>query len=392
MTDRWNRRDFLRSVGILAIVPVWLRSGRALAEEPSSPLKILDAEPFNAEPYLDRLVSNWITPVDTFYVRSNAPTPKLDPEAFRLSVEGMVDLPLSLSLAEMRDRFPRVETTCTLTCAGNRRTELMAIKPIKGVAWGAGAIGNATWKGFRLSSLLKLAGVKAGASHVWFEGLDQVKQGEETIPFGASIPLEKALSDTETIPGALVCDRMNGEPLTPEHGSPLRIVVPGFIGARSVKWVGRIIVSNRPSTNPFVAESYKLIYENTPEEIAKAPPLMNNQITSVIADPGQAAKVPAGPLHVRGYALPPGKPGVTIRKVELSADGGKTWIEAGLTSEPKEFCWQLWEAEIAAMPPNATLVARATDSENQIQPETIPWNHKGYMNNAWHKVTVDVGS
>lgn len=393
MTQLWTRRELLTRAGILAVLPaVGLPRQTAFGQGPGKELQVLSADPPNYEPHVDRLVENWITPVEQFYVRSHAKAPRIDPAAFRLSVEGLVDLPLSLSLKELSDRFSRVSATCTMTCAGNRRTEHIAVKPLKGVPWGPAAVGNAVWSGFRLSDLLKAAGAKAGATHVWFEGLDEISHDGGTIPFGGSIPIKKALSDTDAIPGAIVCDRMHDKPLIPDHGAPLRMVVPGYIGARSVKWLGRIVVSNRPSPNHYLAGAYKLIYENTPEEWEKADPLMEYRLNSVIAQPAAKAKVAAGPLAVKGYALPPGHPGVTVAKVELSADGGKTWSNAKLTSEPREYCWQLWEAQLPVMPPQATLIVRATDSAGHVQPETVRWNHKGYMFNAWHKVDVHVGA
>jgi sulfite oxidase len=384
-----SRRELLGSVGILAVVP---NLATALAQESRGPLQILTEDPPNAEPYVDRLVESWLTPVEQFYVRSYSNPPAIDPETYRLSVEGMVERPLSLSLADLKEKLPRREAACTMTCAGNRRTEHMAVKPIDGVPWGPGAIGNAKWSGFPLSEVLKLAGVKAGATHVWFEALDAIKKDGKTAPFGGSITLDKALSDTKSVPGAIVCDTMQGAPLTPNHGWPLRMVVPGFIGARSVKWLGRIIVSNRPSSNYFLAKAYKLIYENTPQEVAEAAPLMEFALNSVIGQPLAKSNVKAGPVTVKGYALPPGKPGVTIARVELSTDGGKTWKNAKLTSKPQEYCWQLWEAKLPADSPSLTLTVRATSSDGQVQPQTVEWNHKGYMFNAWHHVEVNVGS
>lgn len=391
MDHRWTRRNFAKSLGILAVFPATGWTATETAPQ-ATKLKVLSADPHNAEPPVDALVQQWVTPVEQFYIRTHGNTPVIKPEEFRLTLEGMVDLPLSLSLAELQNRFPRVEATCTMTCAGNRREEMAREKPIKGVQWGPGAIGNATWSGFRLSALLKLAGVQSGATHVQFEGLDQIPHEQSNIPFGASIPIEKALADTDHIPGAIVCDRMNGAPLTPDHGAPLRIVVPGYIGARSTKWVGRLIVSNAPSPNHFVADVYKLLYENTPAEAQAKPPILSHEITSAIGTPLPGAKVAGGEVVVRGYALPPGKPGVTISKVEVSADDGKTWVLAKLTTEPTEYCWQLWEAVVATPAAKTTLVVRAFDSENTMQPEQVRWNHKGYLYNAWHKVPIDAGT
>ena len=193
----------------------------------------------------------------------------------------MVEKPMTISLAELMARFPKASTTATLTCAGNRRSEFAAIKKVGGIQWHAGAIGNAEWQGIRLADVLKFVGVKADAKHVWFEGRDEVAEKGETFPFGGSIPLEKAQLTTPT--GAtLLATEMNGKPLTPSHGFPLRTIVPGFIGARSVKWLHKITVSDRPSPNHFVADVYKLVPEDNAELIAKTLPIYEFILNSVI--------------------------------------------------------------------------------------------------------------
>ena len=181
----------------------------------------------NAEPVLSELVKSWMTPTDAFYIRSHAPIPKIDHGSFRLKVEGLVEKPFSLSLQQLAD-LPQANIVATLTCAGNRRSEHIAIKPVKGVPWKEGAIGNAQWSGAKLSDILRMAGIKAEAKHVWFEGLDQIQRSNGIIPFGASIPLNKAMSDSEKMPGTILATGMNGEPLNGDHGSPLRTVVPGI--------------------------------------------------------------------------------------------------------------------------------------------------------------------
>lgn len=387
MPHLWNRRELLKTTGLLSILPASsLLTNVSAWGQISDQLKSLSEDIPNAEPPVDKLVEQWITPAELFYIRSHAPAPKVDMQSYELVVEGLVEKPLKLKYWELMDRFSRTEMTCTLTCAGNRRTELIAMKPIDGVPWGPGAIGNAEWSGVKLSDLLKSAGVKSGAKHVWFEGLDEIQRDDGVIPFGASIPINKAFADSQRYPGAMLCDRMNGEALTPDHGYPLRAMVPGFIGARSVKWLGRITVSDRPSSNHYVARAYKLIYDNTDKEWAEQRPIYEYLLNSVIAQPKPGSKFSPGTYTVKGYALPPGEKGVTIKQVELSTDGGQTWTDARLTSEPQEYCWQLWEASNIKIGENQTLVVRATDSTGKSQPETVPWNHKGYLMNAWHAV------
>ena len=335
----------------------------------------------NAEPVLSELVKSWMTPTDAFYIRSHAPIPKIDHGSFRLKVEGLVEKPFSLSLQQLAD-LPQANIVATLTCAGNRRSEHIAIKPVKGVPWKEGAIGNAQWSGAKLSDILRMAGIKAEAKHVWFEGLDQIQRSNGIIPFGASIPLNKAMSDSEKMPGTILATGMNGEPLNGDHGSPLRTVVPGYIGARSVKWLGKIVVSDRPSPNHYVATAYKIVEDGTPLEWSEQGPIYRMPLNSAICSQLKKSKS----LIVAGYALPQGRPGTSIRKVEVSPDKGRNWIEARITSQSQEFCWVLWTAAIPSRNAGDELMVRATDSRGSIQPEQVNWNSKGYLFNSWHKV------
>ncbi len=384
-----DRRLFLRqlSAGAIGLICVSARRGSALAADESR-LLVHSKAPMNAEPPLPDLVRSWVTPVESFFIRSHGNTPEINADSYRLSVEGLVETPLTLSLVEL-GRFEQHAVTATLTCAGNRRTEHSRVKPIKGVQWREGAIGNAKWRGARLSDLLKKVGVRESAKHVWFEGLDSVEDGGKSFAFGGSIPLEKAMLDRDATPGALLATTMNDKPLTADHGFPVRTVVPGYIGARSVKWLSKIVVSDRPSPNHFVADVYKLVDEGTLLEVAENAPIYRMPLNSAICTPTAGAALKPGRVEVVGYALPPGVPGVSIRKVEVSGDGGRSWIEAKLTSPASEFCWQLWSAEITANSATKELIVRAIDSRGEAQPEIVRWNAKGYLFNAWHHVPVN---
>jgi len=356
---------------------------------PGKRLVVRASQSLNAEPALEDLVADWITPVEGFYVRNHGPTPTVDVESFRLSIEGMVEKPLQLSVAELVERFPAVKASATLTCAGNRRSEFQEPK-IPGVAWGAGAIGNAGWSGTSLAALLRQAGLRDGAKHVWFEGADEIVDKIEKYPFGGSIPLEKALAGDDRMPGALLATKMNDKPLTAEHGFPLRVVVPGYIGARSVKWLKKIVVSDQPSPNHYLAQAYKLIAEDTPAAVAAAAPIYEYVLNSAIAIPAPGSAVSAGRLKVEGFALPHGAPGHTLKTIELSSDGGQSWTGAKIISPVKDFCWVLWSAEISVTPKTERLIVRATDSAGETQPRDMPWNAKGYQYNAWHQVPLTV--
>lgn len=320
-------------------------------------LVVWSEEPLLVETPAELLVETPVTPVGRFYVRNHGPMPELDAGSFRLAVGGLVREPLELSLDDLR-ALPRVEVVATLVCAGNRRAELAELAPIPGeTPWGPGAIGNAAWSGVRLRDVLAAAGVADGARHVSFAGVDPSAEADE---FGASIPLAKALA-----PEVVLADRMNGEPLPVEHGFPLRVVVPGFVGARSVKWLARIEVAAEPSANHFQAASYRL------EGEALADVALSSAICRV--DTTGAA----------GYAVAGG--GREIAAVELSQDGGLSWAEAELSPAQGPWSWRLWRAPLRAAP-GAELVVRARDGTGTMQPERPLWNAKGYANDGWHRV------
>ena len=378
-----NRRDFLLASGAAAWVGL---HGNFLSAAPKPGPKQLifrTETPRNGEPALEKLIESWITPNELFYVRSHAPIPQIDVDQYRLTVEGLVERPLSLSLGQLSQKFKTASAVATLTCAGNRRTEFNEVQKVGGVQWGAGAIGNAKWEGYNLADVLRAAGVKEGAKHVCFEGLDEIAKGGGVIPFGGSIPLEKVFEET-SVPGAIVATKMNGQPLPPDHGYPVRALAPGYIGARSVKWLGRITVSDRPSFNHYVAKAYKVVGSNAATEWAEAGPLYRFVVNSAICTISGAK---SGKVTIQGYALPTGVKSSKVDRVEVSVDG-VTWRKAQFLSEAKAFCWRLWKAEIP-IPDGATrLLVRAADSTGHMQPQRVDWNYKGYMNNAWHEVSL----
>lgn len=387
-----SRRSFLQK-GSLGILGLAISSGSyprhvAAAEPGSTPdLITRQADPFNAEPPLSTLTENWITPVKSFFVRSHGSVPALRAEELTLTIDGLVDRPLTFRLPELIERFPAAGTTATLTCAGNRRGEFAAIKKVGGVQWDAGAIGNAEWSGVRLADVLKMAGVRAEAKHVWFEGRDQVTEKNVTFPFGGSIPIEKAMLTTAT-GASLLASKMNGEPLTGAHGFPLRTVVPGFIGARSVKWLHKITVADRPSPNHFVADVYKIVPEDDPVLIAKTTPIYEFVLNSAICVPAAGTAVSGDRLAVKGFALTNGSAGRSVSQIDVSADDGATWTRAKVTSPVRDYCWVLWSADLPLAEKTESLLVRATDSSGESQPRTTPWNYKGYQFNGWHKVPL----
>jgi len=345
-------------------------------------------DPLNAEPALAELAKDAVTIIERFYIRSHGPVPKVEASAFRLRVEGLVEKPGEISLAELKEGHSRQSVEATLTCAGNRRKELSEIKAVGGVQWDAGAIGHAQWSGVRLADLLVTARLKDGAKHVWFEGLDPIQEKDGSVaPFGGSIPVAKALAKDQP---ALLADTMNDQPLTAEHGFPLRTIVPGYIGARSVKWLTQIVVSDRPSPNHYVAEAYKLIQTDAKDEVAAAEPIYTFPVNAAICSPAAGERLKAGRTIIAGYALPSGEPGCAVAKVELSKDGGRTWIDCKLQGDSRPYSWQLWSAEIDLPTGKHELIVCATDSKGHMMPDRPAWNLKGYLCNSWHRVAVEV--
>ena len=214
-----------------------------------------EAAPYNAESPRAALAGHMLTPVETFYSRNHGPIPSIDPRAWRLTVAGLVTQPLELSLEDLKSRYQVRRLAATLQCAGNRRTGLIQVRDIPGEApWGPGAISTAEWTGVSLAAVLGSAGVQRGAAHVAFTAPDVSQEADPPQPFGGSIGLDKALAGEVTLAWA-----MNGQPLSAAHGAPVRVVVPGYIGARSVKWVEQVTVQDHPSDNYFQATAYRLL-------------------------------------------------------------------------------------------------------------------------------------
>ncbi|MBW3593376.1 MAG: molybdopterin-dependent oxidoreductase, partial [Actinobacteria bacterium] len=273
-------------------------------------LIVRSTEPLNAETPLALLGRADVTPTEQFFVRNHGAVPAVDISAYRLEVGGAVERPLTLSLDDLRARHETVSVPATLACAGNRRAELDAFRTIPHeMAWDAGAIGHATWTGIRLRDVLLAAGIAPGARHVAFGGLDEAEVEGERVEFGASIPLEKA-----TAPEVLLAWAMNGEPLRPEHGFPLRVVVPGYIGARSVKWLAKVNVQDRPSSNYFQARGYRLFAAdaNGGARDGESLELGEFSLTSVVCRLEETAR---GGLVAEGYALAGGMR--TVERVDV---------------------------------------------------------------------------
>jgi len=347
-------------------------------------LIVYEEEPFNAETDLGALDESPITATDAFYVRGHGPVPDLDPSAWHLRVHGLVERELSLSLSTLREAFRACTVTATLQCAGNRRAGLVAIRDIPGEApWGPGATGTATWTGVRLADVIALAGPREAAAHVGFDGADRCPEAKPPQRFGGSIPLDKARR-----PEVLLAWAMNGEPLAPVHGAPLRVVVPGYIGARSVKWLERIEVRSEPWEGYFQHVVYRLLPEDGVPGPGAGMPLGIVALNADVLAPADGATVPAGPVEVRGYAFAGGERHVA--RVDVSLDRGASWVQAELGEDLGRWAWRQWRATVDLTPGEHEILVRAWDSSAATQPEDEAglWNPKGYVNNARPRIRV----
>ena len=349
-----------------------------------------EQDPFNAEAPPALLDGHFITPVELFYSRNHGPVPDLDPADWTLHVDGQGKTPLVLSLAELHE-FESVTVTATLQCAGNRRAAMATVREIPGEdPWGPGATSTATWTGARLADVLAAAGADPDAAdrHVAFDAYDVSQLAEPPQTYGSSIPLAKARGAE-----VLLAWEMNGEHLTPVHGAPVRVVVPGYIGARSVKWVNRITVRPTASDNYFQATAYRVLPPDADpsqagpgDGISLGPVALN----TAILRPVDGTTLAAGPVEVAGYAYAGG--GRTVARVDVSADGGRSWTQADLAHRDQIWTWTPWRASFDLGQGSHALVVRAWDDTGALQPESPAtlWNPKGYVNNSWDRISVEV--
>ncbi|WP_212910251.1 sulfite oxidase [Streptomyces sp. TS71-3] len=347
-----------------------------------------EREPFNAEPPRTALAEMPLTPVESFYSRNHGPIPETDPVAWRLRVDGLVERPMELSLQELRSRFDEAELDATLQCAGNRRAGLAEVRDIPGEdPWRSGAVSTARWSGARLGDVLAAAGPRPEAAHVAFAAPDVSPVADPPQSFGASIPVAKALG-----PEVLLAWAMDGRPLPRVHGALLRVVVPGWIGARSVKWLTRVTVQAEPSVNYFQATAYRLlppgadpVQAGPGDGISLGPLALNCDILS----PDDGARVPPGPTEVVGYAL--AGDGRSVARVDVSVDGGHSWAQAELEADADPWVWRRWRIVVDLPAGAAEITARAWDSSGSAMPESPAhlWNPKGYVNNSWARIRLD---
>ena len=331
-------------------------------------------DPYNAETPLDRLDGSDVA-VGDFFVRSHFAVPAIDPPEWRLSIGGAVDAPRALDLAGLA-RLPRRTLRVTLECAGNGRTLLRP--EVSGAPWRLGGVGTATFEGVAVRDALASSQVRADAVELLFRGADAgaVAAGR-TEAFRRSLPVSVALD-----PDTLLAFGMNGAPLPPEHGAPVRLLVPGWYGVASVKWLVAVEALTEPFHGWFQGESY--VYRNGGDE----KPVERMRVRAMIVSPSEGAIVPPGPLEVAGSAW---SGEGAVARVEVSADGGRSWSDAALAAASSRLAAISWRTSVAA-PPGRQLeiLARATDTAGNVQPDAAAWNRLGYGNNSIQRVRVAV--
>ena len=368
----------------------------------------LTDKPCNAETPNDLLQSR-ITPNELFYVRNHMHTPPVDPSTYKLTITGDHIRTTQLTLDEIKTKFKRHSVEVTLQCAGNRRHEMNVIKPIKGLDWECGAISNAIWSGAKLRDILEYTGldvdgvdqntVNSNVAHIQMEGLD-IDPITQT-GYGSSIPVSKAVSNTDDV---IVAYEMNGVDIPPDHGYPIRVVVPGIVGARSVKWCHKIIASPYESSAHWQQYDYKS-FNNSIDwnnvDWSSSPAIQETPITSAITSPSNNDKLSIydDEVNIQGYAYSGG--GRDVIRVDVSIDDGKTWSAAKLHKTNadmyKRHTWN-WVQWSSTLPvelknhDNVNIICKAVDSQYNSQPDNVQpiWNLRGVLNNAWHRVNIKV--
>jgi sulfite dehydrogenase (cytochrome) subunit A len=375
-----SRRNFF------ALVAGGALFAQAPKEHAKVGMKVLSARPEDLEMPLSGF-SDYITPIEHFFVRTHVYVPTVELSSWKLEVAGSVATPLSLTMAELR-RMPSVELIAVAECAGNGRSYYQPTVP--GLQWRDGSVGNGRWRGVRMADVLKRAGIKASAVDIEFNGAD-VPIG--TMPdFRRSITAKKALD-----PNTLLAYEMNGETLPLKHGFPLRVITPGWASDSWVKWLTSITVLDKESDSFWMKSAYRRpefpVEPGAALPPEKMQPVTSLKVKSLILSPGpQSTPRPGKPTWIRGVAWS-GDAG-PVTSVQVSVDNGRSWRLAEMKKDQfTQYGWREWEFEWT---PTAeayfTLIARASDANGNIQPLEQEWNPSGYGWNIAPRVGVTVTS
>ncbi|MCI0545674.1 MAG: sulfite oxidase [Candidatus Rokubacteria bacterium] len=337
-------------------------------------LIVRSPRPINLETPMKELGAP-ITPNDIFFVRNNYDGGEIDPAQYTLTVDGDVENPLTLRLDDLK-RMDQVTQTITLECAGNGRG--FYSPKAAGIQWETGAVGTAVWKGVRLADVLRQAKPRPTASHVVPNGND-APPTPQAPDFIRSHPLWKAME-----PHTMIALEMNGQPLPHLHGGPARLIVPGWIGSASIKWLVQLTLADKEWDGPFMQRSYRSPRGADPKDSYS---LQSVECKSLIMSPLDGAAVTAGSQTIYGYAW--AGEGV-VTGVDVSTDGGTIWAPAALVGPAHRYAWRRWEFPWTAASGAQTLMARATDSLGRAQPATRARDPQGYRWNVIHAVRVNV--
>jgi len=367
-------------------------------------VRLTGKHPFNVEPPLPSLMEHgFITPASLHYVRNHGAVPKIQWGEHRVSVDGLVNKPMTFTMDDLL-AMPARELPVTLVCAGNRRKEQNLTAQTIGFNWGAAGVSTSVWKGVLLRDVLIKCGIKSpkqGAHHVCFVGVEKMPKGR----YGTSINYFTAMDPACDV---MLAYEQNGARLLPDHGFPLRLIIPGYIGGRMIKWLNEITVTSEESDNFFHFNDNRVLPEHVTAEIANAegwwykPEYIINElsINSAIAYPGHLEVVRLDKAHktytVKGYCYSGG--GRKVIRVEVSIDGGKTWTLSKLRhpEKPTEYgrywCWCFFEQEVPLSDlwscEGAEILCRGWDAAMNRQPEKLVWTVMGMMNNYYFRVKV----
>ncbi|MCG8691359.1 MAG: sulfite oxidase [Minwuiales bacterium] len=396
-----DRRGFLRGAGLTTMsamvgaaipfaanmpsgfIPVALANADKI--EGKDGLTLLNDRPLNAETP-PHLLDDPITPTDRHFIRNNGIPPEdVDPDAWTLTIDGLVDNPMTLSIADLKSRFEVVTEALTIECGGNGRS--FFDPPARGNQWTLGAVACSNWTGVRLADVLKAAGVKDNAVYTAHVGADLHLSGTEgKLPISRGVPIEKAMN-----PHNLIAFEQNGAAIHPMNGAPLRLVVPGWPGSCSQKWLTRIWLRDQVHDGPkMTGTSYRV--PNRPVEPGEKVDKKDFDIIhampvkSLITSPETGQTASGSKVQVRGHAWAGDD---RVSSVDLSIDFGATWIQADLDDPANPYAWQNFRADVT-LPQKGyyEIWARATSDKGVAQPHAIAWNPKGYLNNAMHRIAV----
>jgi DMSO/TMAO reductase YedYZ molybdopterin-dependent catalytic subunit len=321
-----------------------------------------------------------ITPIGMHYLLIHWDVPETDPDTWTVDVGGLVDRSLSLSMDDLRAR-PAVTMAVTMECAGNGRARLSP-RPIS-QPWIQEAVGTAEWTGTPLAPILTEAGLRPDAVEILFTGADHGIQGDVEQDYQRSLSIEEAMREE-----VLLAYAINGQPLPPQHGSPVRLLVPGWYGMTSVKWLRTIEAIPEPFEG-FQMDAYRIRDQADDAGV----PVTYLRPRALMIPPGfpeflaRRRHLDAGPTEVRGRAWSGAGP---VAGVEVSTDGGASWSDADLGPQPSRWAWAPWSFSWRATAGEHELLCRATDRAGNVQPVDQDWNFHGLQNNMTQRVPVVV--